>query len=196
MIRIIIIAILSVGLLTASVAAPIPNLPADMELVIPTVKGAKWVYNIGDEKLVEVISEVEVKGGATIYTITDEIVDVVKFTPVDKWVVAKNGYFKLVNGGAELEPPLCFLRFPARIGDNWKWETANGKGLTGTAVIRKREWVTVEAGKFRCVRVESMSSDNQTKEPTVFWYASKVGLVKLQDGDYVKELKSITIPAK
>lgn len=94
---------------------------------------------------------------------------------VDNHVEYSNGAMK-----ADFIPPKPILKMAPEVGDNWVW---TGKGMMGTELTEKFqvlafEEVTVPAGKFKTVKVQSDAISNNQKALKIYWYGANVGLVK------------------
>lgn len=189
-------------------AAPVPrHLMKEPTVYHATEVGAKWVYTVSDDadprgrEVVEVVMSVlEPRDGSG-----------AKFVEVGTLVEGKPqsvGYRVAVSAGGlaegKFEGPEKFvrrtttLRVPDTLGSRWE-EKIEGRGeCKAVHTFRGAEEVTVPAGKFTALRVDTQY---QFAHATWYkwhrWYAPGVGLVKAeQDRGAKKVLKSFSPDGK
>jgi hypothetical protein len=161
----------------------------DPTLYYPITVGTKWVYedSKGGEVTTLTISKVETIKGAKVVTVERE------GNSWEKMSVSENGLVRVegAGGAVELDPPLIMLKAPFQVGTKWEIKTA---GIEGTDTIGAiGEEVTVPAGTFKTVRVDSDYTLARERMQTVFWYAIGVGMVKwTHNKDTSRMLKSFS----
>jgi hypothetical protein len=155
----------------------------------PVTSGAKWEYERDGKTVTLVASKVETRGAARVVTV--EIQGQDRRGPC--WVVevSEVGLAQTELGGLEMNPPLMWLQAPIKVGNSWGITT---RYLKGTKTIGAVEKVTVPAGTFEAVRVDSDYTLQGNKEKGSTWFAPGVGLLRMTDsnGDDVWLLKSFT----
>lgn len=112
--------------------------------------------------------------------------------------IGGDGIYRHAVNDVPLDPHLCLLKFPIKIGDKWATDftTRSGK-WTGTRVVKAVEEVEVPAGKFKAVRVEHEYALDKEKYKQTLWIAPNVGVVKHAHKDKtVSVLKSFEVPKK
>ena len=121
-------------------------------------------------------------------------------TTISQYAVSKEGVFSLGWALEEVEarqikydPPLLLLKLPHKEGDKWDPDQKTGKW---PRVAGKIEKITVPAGTFEAIRVEQESPDFPSGKlsRSVWWFAPRVGLIKMTYGDTVEQMKSFTLP--
>lgn len=98
----------------------------------------------------------------------------------------------------DMDDPLVWFKYPARIGETWEYEARHGPvEILCQGRYEADDTITVPAGRFTCARVRTVGTCEQT---TVFdkteWYARGIGLVRQEityyDGRHASmELKEI-----
>ena len=163
----------------------------------PTSKGTKWVYKSGGVRIANTIDEVEVKGGETIVNIVFEESNN-KTSPVETLLLNEKGMFRIHALGDKVDPPICLLKLPAKVGTKWSGKLDDFVIVDNSTIVGI-EVVEVPAGKFKAIRVEL---DLQFKDITsidthlpTHWYVEGIGLVKSHIGKSTSELVEF-IPAK
>lgn len=159
----------------------------------PLKKGSKWVYKTGDQTVeVEVVGpekdgwklDTKVNGKS----VANEVVQ-----------VKADGVYRLSVKGDKVEPPVLFLKLPAKKGDSWKVDSKVGtqtvKGEFKTSDDKAK--VKVPAGEFEAVYVECPECDVAgAKSAIKYWFAKDKGVVKLSysimNSEAVLELKEYT----
>jgi hypothetical protein len=170
-------------------AAPVPKERAK-ESYYPTTVGSKWVYLDGDQEYTDVVTAVEVKDGAKVITITRHRAGGQPPFMLAKVAMSEKGVFQTFSGEIELAKPECIL--PASLDKGVGWQSVLAPKWTRTIV--GEEVVEVPAGKFKAIRVDSVSAGRALPQKwSKAWYAPRVGLVKAESllgSDFV--LKSFT----
>ncbi len=177
-------------------ASPVPN-DGPKKHFHPTGKGTKWVYKSGSTRIASKIDEVEVKGGETIVNIVFEEPNN-KTSPVETLLLNEKGVFRTRALGDEVDPPICLLKLPAKVGTKWSGKLDDFVIVDNSTIVGIEE-VEVPAGKFKAIRVElnlqfKDITSIDTHLPT-HWYVEGIGLVKSHIGKSISELVEFT-PAK
>jgi hypothetical protein len=89
------------------------------------------------------------------------------------------GVYRFGFEGAPADPPVLFLKLPARPGEEWKVNSKIGKeAITGTWKTAAEETVTVPAGTFRAVSVVGKFKGSGVDYEATTYFARGVGMVK------------------
>jgi len=90
-----------------------------------------------------------------------------------------DGVYRCQADGKPLEPPLCVLPSPAKIGQTWKVASqVSGLEVTGSFSLGEAE-IVVPAGKYKTLTATSTDfAIAHRKVPTTSWFAQGIGLVK------------------
>lgn len=171
--------------------APLPPEKRQYDFEFPTKVGTRWVYHSGDTEVIEeIISCVTAKDGVVI-SVADEIEGKLSKADVDKWIQSTSGLFKIASSGTDFDVHMQFLKYPVCRKDTWKW----GIGEKGMNEVCGLEWVTVPAGRYKCIHVKSIGNIEGNLDTEIhFWYCDSVGIVQIVRGEWSKKLVSITIP--
>ena len=151
----------------------------------PLRVGDSWTYRNTEEGgyTWKVLSEEPHEGEPARYVV--EVLSGVKihniFSKANGWVLFHGESYPEHEGlKATYEPPKQYLPNPLVAGQKWEWT-----GKDPTQVERHErsrvigfENITVPAGKFRAMKVESEISGASAPITRTSWYADGVGLVK------------------
>jgi hypothetical protein len=186
---------LGCALIVAAVspAAPVPqHLMKQPVYYFPTKLGAKLTYaEPGSEtERTLVVTAVSDRGGAKVVSVGrlnhDDTV-----TPQMTMAVTGCGLFRLERGGVKFETPETWLKLPAEKSCEWEYPTGDSsiapRPLVWNTIVGTEE-VTVPAGTFRCIRVQTQ----QGARSATYWFAPDVGLVKTEAPTWTEVLKSYT----
>ncbi|MFY7953599.1 MAG: hypothetical protein ACOVT5_13925 [Armatimonadaceae bacterium] len=164
-------------LLAASLAAPVPK-AKEVELFYPTTVGTKRV--------------VETKKGNMTFEFTETVDKVVEKDGVHTVSIKLNKEVFTYRVSPEglachaplVDDPMPELKLEVKEGETWEHETkVKGQLVKKTTyTLGKREEVTVPAGRYQAVRVESETTVNGEVSKLTSWYAPDVGLVKTESG--------------
>ena len=96
------------------------------------------------------------------------------------WVLMHRQEYVKAGNKAEYEPTKQFLKNPLTSGASWHW---HGKGMMGfeideTNEVSGPETVTVPAGTFEAMKVQTIVVQGVAPVTKIYWYAPGVGLVK------------------
>lgn len=178
-------------------AAPVPKGP-DAPSFFPTKVGTSWVYRtsgnpgLADFDRTWYVTAVEKRGAATLVAVGLGHKQG-WMIPWGKKVVSGDGLFE----AEPFDPPLPLLRNPPTPGRRWMWEgTYEKQKRSQTRTVRGSETVSVPAGKFTAVKVETVETragqDHQFRYAE--WYARDVGRVKVVHDNIVEVLVKFTAP--
>jgi hypothetical protein len=94
-------------------------------------------------------------------------------------VAVKDGVYRIALAGKDINPPLCFLKLPAKKGDSWKVDSKSENApITGTFTC-DQEKVKVPFGEFNTIRVSTPDLQLERDKMAIdYWFAQNVGLVK------------------
>lgn len=178
---------MAIGCAAMAMAAPVPNhlMKDGPSTYYPVTVGTTLVYDRGGTEETRVISKVErVDSGRMVTT------ELVKAdgsrSPFHKVLLTEKGVFITERSGGKYSAPFELIRLPFK--PDTKWDEIPGSPAYSTRHAIREEKMKVPAGEFNCIRVESGGSDGRT----IHWYAAGIGVVKVDYGDHVMELKSIT----
>jgi hypothetical protein len=168
-------------------------------IYLPTAVGAKLNYKVPDGHVVETVTAVEEKDGRTAVTLDRRHSAGFEVTVIYR--LAGDGVYRLAFGDRRYDPPICVLALPVAEKKGWEHDLPLDGGPTARVKARVvgEEEVTVPAGKFKAVRVDT---EFQTPKADPIhsseWYAVGIGLVRLvSGGEDVYVLTSFTpAPAK
>jgi hypothetical protein len=161
---------------------PKPQTTADY---FPLRVGDTWTYRNTESGgyTWKVLSEEPHEGGTVRYTV--EFLSSVKinnvFSKENGWVLFHAESYPEHEGlQAIYDPPKQYLPNPLVAGQKWEW---TGKDPTQVEHHERNrvsgpETVTVPAGKFRAMKVESEISGASVPLIRTSWYANGVGLIK------------------
>jgi hypothetical protein len=182
--------------LAVAVAPAAPRLKDAEVVYFPTTVGARWVYRLGTQEEVQVVTKVEEKEDGTRVHV-GYVGAGGRVSPARVVLVSRKGLFLLEDGGQPCDPPWCLLKLPAVPGDRWEARTTRPDvgWLSAAHRTGKAEEVAVAAGKFTTVPVTVTDAAREHgKAPagtTVYSYAPGVGWARITvDGKTVRELQS------
>jgi hypothetical protein len=189
------------GLLGLAAAAPAPKDKAPVAY-FPTRTGDTWVYELrtptATAEMTEAITRVDEKDGELVVSISRTYQS--ETVPVSRVAVSDKGVRRLSAGGRDLREPYWIVKLPVKAGDSWSVDQSPPPGVRTTYTVHGEEEVEVPAGKFKAIRVDSVTGGSDGKGfKGSFWYAPALGLVRsvtpVADGDRVQSLKTFS-PAK
>ena len=157
----------------------------------PLRVGNKWTYRANDDQKVVVhvvkaedlemdkkdkdgtpINKVKVKG------VTLEISSGGRKL-AEQVAVLADGVYRFSSAGKKIDPPLCFLKLPAKKGEIWQFRCMAKDSVMKGSFIEDEAEVTVPAGKF--ASITSATQDYQVGDQKMtlkYWFARDVGIVK------------------
>ncbi len=181
--------------LTGTASSQEPGMTERLPDYFPLKAGAKWHYRVlanGNEgKMITQVPKIEKIDDKPLArleaVVNDQIVATEHLSTTNK------GIFRYRANGAEAVPPVPVLKYPVKPGDTWKVETTvNNQKITISSKVGQEE-VTVPAGKFKAVTVESDVETVGQSFKSTFWFVEGKGWVKqtldLPGGKVVMELE-------
>ncbi|MBY0515072.1 MAG: hypothetical protein K2P78_14360 [Gemmataceae bacterium] len=147
----------------------------------PLAKGHRWDYRLtaGGQTLdaAAEITDVTTRDGKRV---AKAEVRVAGTTLTEENAADDKGLYLLAYHGKRLTPHRTVLRLPATTGDTWTEKYKDGEDdAEATSKVRAAEAVTVPAGMFTAVPVETVTQTKGQKATSTTWYADGVGVVKL-----------------
>jgi hypothetical protein len=183
---------MTVAVILLLVSAPVPK-GADADY-FPTKVGDKWVYTQKSKsegegaEIVEVVLSVKEKDGVKTVRIghPDET-GKLRFDRLQE--VSEQGVFiTSIPPFGPLPAPRFKLKLPHKDGQMWDQDD-----VKQTLLAHGPEEVKVPAGNYSAIRVEHRNKGDSKSAPSrTYWYAPRVGVVKVVQGDLVIEMKSFT----
>lgn len=166
------------GLVASATPVPKDAAKPEPEPYFATTVGTTWEYQGGKDVLVDVVTEVEKRGGTLQVTVGRAVDGKVANHRV--YEVSRDSLHWVEASTGPLDPPLLLLRLPAKAGDKWDVDSKkNGVKFTGSVTVMGNEKLVVPAGTFETVRVEFAFVEGTDPEmKTTYWYAQNVGIVK------------------
>jgi hypothetical protein len=178
---------------------------ADDELrecsLLPLRVGTEWVYAVGQVELVQRVTAHEEIGGEMCARLEASLNGQADF---EHLTVRDDGIYRVTYSGQVIEPAFCVLKWPAEEGDEWTIDSSvQGQSLNGSVTLTFGE-VTVPAGEFETVHVESegftiLAADGTSSTLSLYSdYAEGVGMVRqvvrIGGNETTVELKEFTLP--
>jgi hypothetical protein len=169
---------------TNATAGKKPKLPAAD--FFPLRVGDSWTYrNTSDESQysLKVLTEEKQSDGSSRYEVELMAGAHIRkfFSKPSGWVLLNAERYQEQEGlEAKYEPPKQYLQNPLVPGFKWEWK---GRDFTNSEVTESSEVigfekVSVPAGKFRAMKVESKVTGGAAIMTKTYWYADGIGLVK------------------
>jgi hypothetical protein len=142
----------------------------------PLQAGTKWTYRFDGMKVLVQVSHLA-PAGAMAYALLETFADGTVLSR-EQVAVAEDGVYRCTLGGEKYDPPVCILKAPPQTAAKWTFESKfHGETQKGMATQDQAE-VTVPAGKYKAVRVQSLYKSDEQDVAVTCWYAAGVGLVK------------------
>jgi len=183
---------ISLTLVALAPAAPVPQhlMKKPPVYYFPTKVGTKLEYEEPSRKLTMLVTAVSERGGAKIVTVGQVAADE-SVKPLMTMTVTGTGLYRTERVGRTLYAPEVWLQLPAERDQSWDYPTGDPTILprpTSRQRVIGTESVTVPAGTFRCIGVNSYYNGHTL----TCWYAPDVGLVKTEAATWTEVLKSYT----
>lgn len=142
-----------------------------------TAVGSQWVYEAGPMELTEKIAAVEVVGGENCVRV-DTFYNG-KVLASEHLAVRPDGLYRVAIAGKLVEPPLCFLKYPAATGERWNVNSRiEGQEISGEFTLGESR-LKIPAGEFQAI---SSSGKNFRSEGTslefTYYFVPGIGKVK------------------
>jgi hypothetical protein len=194
---------------------PLANATADDPKApnyFPVATGSRWEYKTTFEEkgtktpdalanvtTIKEVVKVEAKDGKTVATF-ESVLDFGPGAGLNKEksredvVIEAAGVSSVRGGSPKPQPPLPMLKYPVKAGVIFTETTKDGDvELTTTVTVKDAVEVSVPAGKFKAVPVETTVGGKTEKVTTTAWYAEGVGVVRQA---YVADKLTITLELK
>jgi hypothetical protein len=148
----------------------------------PLKPGMKWTYDLdpGNGRKIRVtnqitgIETIDGKPLARLETIING-----RVAGTQHLLSTPEGVFRYRMSGAEVAPPVCFLKYPVKEGETWDAESTIGpQQLKMSFKSARQEDVVLPAGKFKAVSVAFENNMDGFQLKTRSWYARDIGMVK------------------
>ena len=158
----------------------------------PTAIGTEWVFQSGALEVVERVVAHELIGEdrcARIETVFNG-----KTIAYEHIAVREDGVYRVSIAGIPVEPPLCFLKYPAAKGEKWRVRSSvQGNEIKGEFVLGQTD-VSVPSGEYPSITSEGKDFQSaSTKLEFVYYFVKGIGkakqLTKLNETEAVLELK-------
>jgi len=149
----------------------------------PLAVGNKWHYSVelDGEKVTAIISvaKLEKVGDKTLAHLETRLGSEV----ISEEDISTNaqGAFRQRESGQEVTPPLCLIKYPVKVGDEWETPTKRGKlAVTITGRVDKLEEIEVAGRKYQTVKVILKTKLGAQVVSTTNWFADGVGVVRIR----------------
>ena len=143
----------------------------------PYKVGNQWTYKVNDMTIVTRISKHEKfddKMCAVLETLKDG-----QSVATEHIEVREDGLYRCAYNGEKIEPPLRFLKLPAKKGDSWQIESkTQGQNVKGTFTIDEEE---IQVGEQKIKAITATANEFEVegnKMSTKYWFAENHGIVK------------------
>lgn len=172
-------------------AAPVPqHLMKSPVYYFPTKVGTTLEYEDAGSTRTLVITGVSDRGGAK-HVAVGRLAGDRSVSHAMTMAVTGTGLYRVERAGRTFDTPEAWLVLPADRDRTWEYH-AGDPTVAPPAVASQRvigtQDVTVPAGTFRCVGVNSFHNGRSV----TYWYAPDVGLVKTEAATWTEVLKSFT----
>ncbi|MBL8829944.1 MAG: hypothetical protein JNM18_23395 [Planctomycetaceae bacterium] len=147
----------------------------------PLKLGTKWNYElkVGDRKVlitnqVAKIETIDEQKMARVETVMNN-----NIAATEHLTSTTTGVFRTKFNGSDVNPPICLLKLPVKVGDEWKDTNKIGNDeLKTTCKVEAAETIEVPAGKFDTLRVNVSAQVGDQSVETIYWFAEGTGVVK------------------
>jgi hypothetical protein len=148
----------------------------------PLKPGMKWTYDLdpGNGRIIRVtnqitgIETIDGKPLARFETIING-----RVAGTQHLLSTPDGVFRYRMSGAEVSPPVCFLKYPVKEGETWTAESTIGpQQLRMSFKSGRQEDVIMASGNFKAVSVAAENNADGLQIKTSSWYARDVGMVR------------------
>jgi len=143
----------------------------------PTKIGTEWIYTSGVMNVTERIAAHEKVGEETCLKI--ETVFNGKVISHEHVAIRPDGLYRVSIAGMKVEPALCFLKHPARAGQQWKVNSkVKGKAIAGTFELGSSP---VKIGSTDFTAITANGKNFQSDGPTLnftYYFVPGIGKVK------------------
>jgi len=143
----------------------------------PLHVGDTWTYSLGGTRFEMKVVRHERFAGTTCARVEMQLDG--RTMSHEHVAVRDGGVYRFGFEGAQADPPVLFLKLPARPGQEWKVNSKAGKEtITGTWKIGGEEAVTVPAGTFQALPVTGKFNANGAEVEATTYFVRGVGMVK------------------
>jgi hypothetical protein len=145
----------------------------------PTAIGTVWRYRTAGNEILVRVAKQEKIDRANCALVESVMGD--KVVASEHIAVQPDGLYRYTMAGQKADPPIRFLKLPAKKGDVWEVASKLGGQELKVTYETDEEEITVPAGKFRTVvtRTRDFQAAGQ-KMAAKIWYAKDVGMVKTE----------------
>lgn len=166
----------------------------------PLRVGDSWTYRNSEQGgyTFKVLDEEPQNGAPSRFAVevSSGVIIINTFSKADGWVLLHGERYPEHEGlEAKYDPPKQVLPNPLTVGQKWDW---TGKDPTQVERNEKNtvtgiEEVTVPAGKFKAMKVVTVTVGGTIPMTKTYWYADGVGLVKTTtEGGQIKYGSELT----
>jgi hypothetical protein len=182
-----------------------PKPKGDSGLYFPVGVNDTWTIEVRSGESVReqsfVVTSVAEKSGVhsvTVYQLRKEKDGELRCFNERVYGISEFGVTWLSRDGIAYDDPLVMLKLPAKPGDTWKSSVTVGDDKYGrTFTVGKEEIVETTAGKFKTIKLDSVTEIGRDRMEVTSWYTLGLGEVKSitkYDGEeIVRVLKSFTL---
>jgi len=179
-------------------SAPLPKDMKERPSYASTSVGSKWVYRDNDGEFTETVTDTLQKEGSIFVTVVRKRPKELEWSKIVR--VSDKGVYEMSIDNRQYDSPLPVIVLPLAVGDEWQSRDEYKEVIIKSVTrVSSFESVEVPAGKFDAVRlqvtIEVMSSLTARKWTETQWYASGIGLLKVDAKERKVELKSF-VPGK
>ncbi len=146
----------------------------------PLKIGSAWHYKSGDKTITVKVVKHE-KIGDTLCARLESSVDG-KVVASEHIAVSAAGIARHSISDIRPEKPVLFLKLPPKVGESWKIETKFGKETIKGSFTSGTEKIKVPADEFTAITSKGEFDINGNQATFGYWFAPKVGIVKMQFG--------------
>jgi phage pi2 protein 07 len=147
----------------------------------PLAVGNRWDFRVkvGNEvagSISEVVAQIDTIDNLRLFRLEAQVGG--KVVATEHLEVTPKGVYRRRAQGAEVKTPALVLRYPAKGGDSWEYDTQVGNQRIEAKVKTRFEEVEVPAGKFKALATEiDIKADGKPLKTTI-WFAPGIGKVK------------------
>ncbi|MCA8997615.1 MAG: hypothetical protein KDA80_11535 [Planctomycetaceae bacterium] len=170
---------LTAAAVVIAVSQPIfAQAPVENELY-PLKVGNEWVFKSGPVELIEKVAAIEEINGEPCARI--ETVYNGKVVAHEHLAVRKDGVYRVAVAGQLVDPPLCFLKFPAQPGTQWAVRSKVKESEIAGRFVLSQTKVQLPAGEYPALMAEGKDFESEgTKLSFSYYFIPRVGKVKQQ----------------
>ena len=160
--------------------------------------GARWEYRASGVPMTQEVVKHEVVDGIACALVETTMRG--RVVTREHIGVHEDGVYRHTHNGKPVDPPVCLLKLPPKVGEQWDVVTRVGERPTTTRFTLQEAGVKTPAGVYETLLVSTPAARIGAETVALAtWFAPNVGVVKrrmkLGDSDIVEELVRYT-PAK